>query len=59
MERFGLSGEQFNSNNMSTASTLVGGLNATRAADVDRRTQLLGGSLSGIAQRAAAQGQGA
>ena len=59
MERFGLSGDQYDRNNMSTASALVGGLNDTRAADVDRRTQLLGGSLSGIAQRAAAQGSGA
>lgn len=59
MERFGLSGDNYDKNNMSTASALVGGLNDTRAADVDRRTQLLGGSLSGIAQRAAAQGSGA
>jgi len=59
LERFGLSGNNYDKNNMSTASALIGGLNDTRAADVDRRTQLLGGSLSGIAQRAAAQGSGA
>lgn len=59
MERFGLSGNNYDKNNMSTASALIGGLNDTRAADVDRRTQLLGGSLSGIAQRAAEQGSGA
>lgn len=56
MERFGLSGDRYDKNNMNTASTLVGGLNATRAADVDRRTQLLTGSLSGISQKAAATG---
>jgi hypothetical protein len=35
---------------------MVGGLNATKAADVDRRTELLTGSIGGIAQRASSQG---
>tara|TARA_B110000503_G_scaffold124838_1_gene191783 strand:+ start:929 stop:1489 length:561 start_codon:yes stop_codon:yes gene_type:complete len=56
MERFGLSNAPSNQNQMSTVSTLVGGLNATRAADVDRRTELLTGSIGGIAQRASSQG---
>tara|TARA_R110000737_G_scaffold69395_1_gene97882 strand:- start:777 stop:1343 length:567 start_codon:yes stop_codon:yes gene_type:complete len=56
MERFGLSNAPSNQNTMSTVSTMVGGLNATKAADVDRRTQLLSGSLGGISQRASSQG---
>ena len=56
MERYGLTRTPSSQNNMNTASTLVGGLNATRAADSDRRTQLLTGSLSGISQKAAAIG---
>jgi hypothetical protein len=56
MERYGLTKAPSSQNNMTTASTLVGGLNATRAADSDRRTQLLTGSLSGISQKAAAIG---
>lgn len=57
MERFGLSNAPSNQNQMSTVSTVVGGLNATKAADIDRRTQLLSGSLGGIAQKAGAQGE--
>jgi len=56
MERFGLSNAPSNQNQMSTVSTVVGGLNATKAADIDRRTQLLSGSLGGIAQKAGALG---
>ena len=56
MERFGLSNAPSNQNQMSTVSTMVGGLNATKAADVDRRTELLTGSIGGIAQRASSQG---
>lgn len=56
MERYGLTRTPSSQNNMNTVSTLVGGLNATRAADSDRRTQLLTGSLSGISQKAAATG---
>ena len=56
MERFGLSNAPSNQNTMSTVSTMVGGLNATKAADVDRRTELLTGSIGGIAQRASSQG---
>ena len=56
MERYGLTRTPSSQNNINTTSTLVGGLNATRAADSDRRTQLLTGSLSGISQKAAAIG---
>ena len=38
-------------------STLVGGLNDTKARDVDRRTALLTGSMSGIAQNAKGAGK--
>ena len=59
MQRFGLSNAPSNSNNMSSVGTLVGGLNSTRAADSDRRTELLTGTIGGITQRAAATGSGA
>lgn len=58
MERFGLSNAPSNANSMSTVGTLVGGLNSTRAADSDRRTEILTGTIGGITQRAAATGSG-
>ena len=48
-QRLGIASSQMDPN--STTSTLVGGLNETRARDSDRRLQLLTGGLSGITQR--------
>lgn len=53
--RLGVQGAQMDQNN--TTSTLVGGLNETRARDSDRRLQLLTGGLSGITQSARNIGQ--
>ena len=53
--RIGVQGAQMDQNN--TTSTLVGGLNETRARDSDRRLQLLTGGLSGITQSARNVGQ--
>lgn len=53
--RLGVQGAQMDQND--TTSTLVGGLNETRARDSDRRLQLLTGGLSGITQAARNVGQ--
>jgi len=59
MGRYGMSYTPSRQVGNSTVSALVGGLNDTRLADADRRTQLLTGSLSGIGQNAAATGRSA
>jgi len=56
MGRYGLSSNNAGAG-QGEVSTLVGGLNDTKARDVDRRTALLTGSMSGIAQNAKGAGK--
>lgn len=48
--RYGVDAQNLDQNTMT--STLVGGLNATRMRDADRRLALLSGGLSGVTQKA-------
>ena len=52
MERYGLAGNSNIAGSNSQVSALVGGLNDTRLRDIDRRTMLLSGGMSGITQKA-------
>ena len=56
MGRYGLSSNNGGAG-QSEVSSLVGGLNDTKARDIDRRTALLTGSMSGIAQNAKGAGK--
>lgn len=51
MERYGLAGNSNIANSNAQVSALVGGMNDTRLRDIDRRTMLLSGGLSGITQK--------
>lgn len=55
-QRYGLTNTQQVANSNETVSAMVGGLNDTRLRDSQRRLELLGGGMSGIATKARTKG---